>query len=289
MMSQRWRAISARIEGLAQAVQLAPPRDSWSVLKRFGAPARDVLAEIQRFAADFAASLPAGAHALIKEFNDKHENLFAADGGSEPGERAVACIALLVALRSEVAFVMSDHQEAIRSLTERAFQHLRRVLAANASEREVWRKAFTEGGETACERLGAAHLLWHGIYAFKADGERGRTDLVFGEPVRVEEIATAIEGLVLTEWKVATPDTAADKWLEARLQSEDYGIGVLAGVELAGFRYAVVVSEAALDVPADVAANGVVYRHINVAIAPATPSQHARKQVQAIRRTDNQG
>src|ERR1700722_9028346 len=39
----------------------------------------------------------------------------------------------------------------------------------------------TGAGSVACERLGAVHLLWHGIFAFKVDGSGARTDLIAPE------------------------------------------------------------------------------------------------------------
>jgi hypothetical protein len=81
-------------------------------------------------------------------------------------------------------------------------------------------------------------------------------------------------GLVLTEWKKASlEDDAGKRFEEARSQARRYAQGALAGSELRGYRYAVVVSRSQVTVPDDVEENGVVYRHINVAVDPRPPSR----------------
>ena len=59
----------------------------------------------------------------------------------------------------------------------------------------------------------------------------------------------------------------------ARRQAHRYGIGVLATTELAAYRYAVVVSEDVLARPPDVSENGIIYRHVNIAVVPRSPSK----------------
>lgn len=72
----------------------------------------------------------------------------------------------------------------------------------------------------------------------------GRTDLVFQEPVNTDKAARASEGLVLREWKVAKNDAEISKaFEEARAQADIYAGGVLSGLELAGYRYLVIVTE----------------------------------------------
>lgn len=135
-------------------------------------------------------------------------------------------------------------------------------------------------GETACERLGAIHLLWHGIFAFKVNAERARTDLVFNEPPESSILTGGIEGLVLTEWKVADDGaTATRKIPEARTQADLYSQGAIAGVELRGYRYLIVVSLKQLRMPPDETAGGVVYRHVNIAVQPDVPAIAAPKLV----------
>jgi hypothetical protein len=278
MLTDRWRAISARIDGLARAAEAVVAPDPHSVRKRLGPLVADTYADIKSLASEYQASLPAGCEAAISEFDARNGDLFPA--ARDDVAIAAATIPLLIALQAEVAFALSDHQERIRSITERAFLHLRRVLVANRRERDVWLEAYANN-ETQCEKLGAAHLLGHGIFAFKVHADGGRTDLVFGEPIRMGEVAPAVEGLVLTEWKRANPDVDGPaKFAEARRQADIYAGGPLAGIELAGYRYLVVVSDKLLpaaSVPDDEVVGQVVYRHINIPVDPDVPSIEARR------------
>jgi hypothetical protein len=119
------------------------------------------------------------------------------------------------------------------------------------------------------------HLLLHGIWAFKVNAKGERTDLVFEEPA--DDLGAEnsyADGLVLTEWKVArADDRAEDRFQEARAQARRYAQGSLAGNELTAYRYAIVVSSRQATVPADLTENGIVYRHINIAVDPRSPSR----------------
>jgi hypothetical protein len=118
-------------------------------------------------------------------------------------ERVWAALVSLVAFETEMSFLLSDVQASIRSRSERAFSHLQRSIVVDESIRARWLKAFKEG-EVACEKLGAVHLLLHGIWAFKVDAAGARTDLVLEEPAGdVAAVQRYADGLVLTEWKKA--------------------------------------------------------------------------------------
>jgi hypothetical protein len=180
----------------------------------------------------------------------------------------------LASFRHEFEYYFRDAEVALRSLTERGFQHLQRLIVADPREQHAWQQAFS-AGETSCEKLGAAHLLWHGIFAFKAHAAGARTDLVFSEDVKDDDTSGSV-GMVLTEWKVARGSAEVSaKCAEARVQSQDYSSGVLGGVELKSMRYIVVVSECQLEMPQDVQDEEVTYRHVNIAVTPHTPSKHA--------------
>jgi hypothetical protein len=148
------------------------------------------------------------------------------------------------------------------------------VIVVDQEFREKWKSALREG-EVACEKLGAVHLLLHGIWAFKVDAAGERTDLVFQDLTgdRVPEQPYA-DGLVLTEWKtLAAGADAKKRFAEARSQAQRYARGALAGNELTGYRYAIVVSERHVTTPADLPEGAVVYRHINIAVDPRSPSR----------------
>ena len=144
--------------------------------------------------------------------------------------------------------------------------------------RKKWVSGFLEG-ETKCEKLGSVHLLLHGVWAFKAHAEKGRTDLILNEPLSdttmIEKTSTA---LVLTEWKVVRENKELDaKIRDAHEQTKIYSAGVLSGVELVKYRYLVMVSEKGMKMPSDFVEGNVTYRHINIPVDPDTPSKEARK------------
>jgi hypothetical protein len=202
-------------------------------------------------------------------------------GAAGTAREGKASILFLLAFESEMSFLLYGKQERIHARSELAFLHLQRVLAVDQDFRAKWIAAFNNGGETSCEKLGALHLLWHGIFAFKVDASGARTDIVFQEPVEQTVSTRGIEGIVLTEWKLADEANAKNRFLEGRTQAELYGQGALAGIELTGYRYIVAVSLVDLPkhlVPSDLAVKGLVYRHINIAIEPRLPSKQARSQ-----------
>jgi hypothetical protein len=117
-----------------------------------------------------------------------------------------------------------------------------------------------------------------GIYAFKVDAVGARTDLVFNEPPPDVMLAQAVEGMVLTEWKVAKD--AKDAILAvraARIQADQYSQGALAGLELRSHRYIIVMTLKELPPgtlgPDDRTPAGIIYRHINIVIEPGVPSK----------------
>ncbi|TET66255.1 MAG: hypothetical protein E3J56_14680 [Candidatus Aminicenantes bacterium] len=183
----------------------------------------------------------------------------------------------LAAFQSGFSYVISDTQAMALRITERAFVHLQRSIMVDDDIRKNWIAAF-DIGETKCEKLGALHLLSHGTWAFKAHGEKGRTDLILNEPLPdssiIEKTSTA---LVLTEWKVVKNSNELDEKIkEAFEQTKLYVTGVLGGIELTNYRYLVMVSEKSTKMPSDFTEGTIVYRHINIPVNPKYPSVEAR-------------
>jgi hypothetical protein len=197
--------------------------------------------------------------------------------GATRQEQASAALLLLGLFESEVNYLLNDGQAAARSRCELGFEHLRRLIVADSLHRERWQAAFTEG-ELACEKLGATHLLYHGIWTFKTSAAGGRTDLVYAEPLDIERAIRVANGLVLTEWKKtsarkATAAETARLFEEARAQARRYAEGPLAGFELTDYRYVVVVSWENVETPDDLTHEGILYRHVNIPVAPLVPSK----------------
>lgn len=172
-------------------------------------------------------------------------------------------------------FQLFDRETQTVATVERAFEHLQRCIVADDEFRGKWQRAFKR--ETKCEQLGAAHLLWHGIWAFKTDAKGERTDLVLGIPLddaQAQRVATTGTQLVLTEWKLVRNPGDIDGAIEqATIQAKRYAKGILAGIELRSTRFLVVVSQDHLTMPHDIDVGGVRYRHINIAVDPSTPSR----------------
>lgn len=282
----QWRAISSRIRGLMRAAEVdanlhaASPSGSyprWPQLRRQN---RLILEEIEKYVEAFSDSIPPKALTAIRDLISEAGPKIRDDSGhgALQAERVRAGVLILGAFETEITFLLVDEQEAIRLRSERAFQHLQRSIVADEDFQSKWVEAY-KNGEIACERLGHIHLLLHGIWAFKAGANGGITDLVFQEPVRdLSDEKPYADGIVLTEWKKAkTPEEAASKFEEARYQARDYSQGIMGGAELTAYRYAVVVTEAQVPIPKDLHEDGFVWRHINIAVKPLSPSQVSRK------------
>lgn len=287
MWTSEWNAISARIKGLLEAGKL------WALTSAVNSgeayrPSQALLDEalsifdvLKLFRDSRANFPPSDADRAIARFIQKNESLFSNAETTKDGRmaRAQGVLVRLSAFDGELSFLLTDRQEVIKRLTDRAFIHLQQCIVADAHIRSRWQEVF-EVGETPCERLGAAHLLGHGIWAFKAHAEGARTDLVLGQPAErwLTDARRSSEGMVLTEWKRARDDDeAGEKFAEARRQSVDYVAGTLAGFELSTCRYAVVVTRTAVPRPEDLLEGEVTWRHINIAVYPETPSVAARR------------
>ncbi|MEX1187523.1 MAG: hypothetical protein WEA80_13130 [Gemmatimonadaceae bacterium] len=277
-----WLALHDRIEGVEQSLDLylhslkVSSEDPYGVRKKVFRPAfHSIVGALRNFRSSHSKSLPTNAANAIDRFLSDNANMIESAQLDNFGHM-VACVTALSGFRSELRFQLTDRSAALLRLTERAIAHLQRTLVADLFAQERWRAAY-DAGEVACERLGAVHLLLHGIWAFKTSAAGERTDLVYGEPVS-EDSLSAAEGLVLTEWKlVRKPSELQDKLSAGEAQAALYAAGILGGVELADSRFVIAVSLDRLSMPADEIRSGVIYRRRNIAITPSTPSVSAMK------------
>ena len=214
MWISEWRAISARIEGLVGAGTFflrTQDSDTYSVSVDLIENARRTVLQLFSFRDAYLEVLPSKAQKHLKDFLDSYENRFRVLQSELVSQRpygfsgVTAAITPLESVRVEFDHLLSDIDELVRSLAVRAFLHLQRSIVADAAIRERWIEAHV-AGETTCEKLGACHLLLHGIWAFKAVGAGEQTDLVMNEPLILnDDIRRASHGLVLTEWKIVKP------------------------------------------------------------------------------------
>lgn len=276
MWNVEWAALSARIASVLEAgtyfmLTIGAGAHDYGATGALLQNANDVASRLERFRDSHTAELPEPAIACLSRFLGSYKER--CDGLSGIPATQVA-LTLLASFRAEFNYVVSDAEALGRSLVTRAFMHLQRSIVADATFRERWRKAFEEG-ETACEKLGACHLLLHGVWAFKANAAGERTDLVLGEPLSVtDEVRRAAATLVLTEWKVVGSSTELrDKIEQAHKQAQLYSSGALAGFELSSRRYLVMVSSDRLEMPEARREGSILYEHVNVPVSPRSPSR----------------
>lgn len=283
-----WGAIVSRIHGLTEAGRLWMNSLAIQKTEAFGGSARlldqyrSICSALGKFNSQFSEILPLHARTCLVEFLS--DAALAFDGqvsmtAALRQEMALSALVTLASFESEMSFLLSEAEQAIRARSERAFAHLQQLIVVDEEFRRKWQFAFAQN-EIACERLGAVHLLWHGIWAFKVDSKGARTDLIFPDE-SVGQAANArrySDGLVLTEWKkLSDNQKPEDRFAEARRQTQRYSQGALGGNELTSYRYAILVSSDDVRPPDDVAEGNVVYRHINIAVEPRSPSKAATR------------
>lgn len=279
--AEDWAALSSRIAGLKSAAELmatfrqvkdsSDGRDTLALRRHVLA----VLAAANDFHKRHWQTIPPAARECVIRLIETDEMHIKAEATSQSSRETNlrSSIVLLVAFEAEMTHALADRQSRILARLERAFSHLRRSIVADRDIQQKWLGAF-DTGEVACEKLGAAHLFAHGIWAFKADAAGARTDLIYQETIKGDEVeARAVEGLVLTEWKIARSQSeAAAKAQAARAQTKAYAAGGLGGIELNGTRFIVLVTERSASV-SDVSEGGIAYRHLNIPVRPEPPSR----------------
>jgi hypothetical protein len=282
---ERWRALSARVDGLIRAGEFLAAAyavhgaDDFRVVERMIMPElEEITREIEQLGAAHGSGIPENARGALRDYIAQSWPEQASKLANT-GKINIQLLAPLAAFRSRFEYLIQDSEVEGRSRTDLAFEHLRRQLVVVEDTRQRWLTAFMKH-ETLCEKLGAVHLLSHAIWAFKAAGARAATDLVFGDPV--DNYATLIRrtarALVLTEWKlVERPEDFAPRAAEARAQAELYAGGILGDIELKRTKYVVLVCRFDRLPPDDVVAGSVSYRHVVLPLATEPPSRAARQ------------
>ena len=292
----QWQALSGRIGGLLEAVQIFTTlfqathgqEGRFEHINRVLLPlGREVLDAVEEFRLTYGDVLPPHSVDAVQRYSEMFNNLRSHGLGALVGQATI-----LAAMKSELDYLLTDQEVATIAVVERAFEHLQRTIVADEEQCLKWKKGF-ESKEPWCERMGATHLLWHGIWAFKADSRGERTDLILGTHIGgtlAERIRASGSRLVLTEWKLVRNERFLDGTIEkAKSQLQLYSQGSLAGIELRSARYAVIVSGRRLDMPPDETISGVLFRWINIATDPEPPSRFrvvtGRKKDEAAQRS----
>jgi hypothetical protein len=286
-----WQSIESRISGLQSTASLVLTASgihtnglSYEALSNFALrpTLMEVLSALEAFNEAYIAVLPAQASEHLKRGLERVFEVIGRERSrwqQATWQAAFNATAVLVGLCTEVTSSLADRDALGRRNTERAFEHLQRSIVADESYRNRWQAAY-KAGETACERLGAVHLLLHGIWAFKAHSEGERTDLVLQERLAIGKAEQIADTIVLTEWKLAKKRTdVMAKAEDGMRQAQLYSGSSLAAVELASVRYIVVVTEEREEMRGDERIGLVTYRFINVAVSPLKPSVEARRRL----------
>jgi hypothetical protein len=166
---------------------------------------------------------------------------------------------------SEVNFYLKDNETLIKDRVKLALLHLQRTLIVDPEIRKKWLNAYNEGDE-AIEKLGATHLLSHGVWAFKPAADHEKRDLVLNTAIKADEVQAVGACLVLTEWKKVTSESLAEKSKQALTEARKYGDAYLAGSELKKEKYLILVSENHLQVPHNVQDDDIRYVYVNLSI-----------------------
>jgi len=279
-----WIALAGRIDGLLRAGEFfvltlrISSEDPYRVAdNHLGKQAREIVDGLSSFLASYSSAIPIGAVGALERFLQRY-SAHIKDETVEGLPGLKLRLTALAALRAEIQYHLSDFEALAIKRAERAFLHLRQSIIADEELHRKWQSAF-ESGELACEKLGAAHLMLHGIWAFKVSAKGGRTDLVFGTAMLDSQTVTQVaDALVLTEWKLVRNVAQVERIAQtAREQIRQYSAGVLAGIELANYRYVVLVSEEQLPDLEDVQVGSGKCRHINIPVSPLPPSKAARR------------
>ncbi|MGN6773692.1 hypothetical protein [Rhizobium sp.] len=176
-------------------------------------------------------------------------------------------------IEADITRLLADVEAWIGSKTEFAFKHLQRLLVVDLQLKTKWKSAY-HVRETACERLGGTHFLWHGLWAFKVDAHGARTDLVTYEPIDERAVGASGGALVLTEWKkIDDPSRGAIErvFAQAKGQALNYVSGALGAIELKSVVHLVAVSLLPIpktELPPDAIEQGKTIRFVNIVLDP---------------------
>lgn len=275
-----WHAISDRIESIIKAFEVflktlkIKNEDVHNAQKNVLQPQlQEIFESIIEYRQKFRDILPGSVLSCINQFLERYNNHFKKNEIIGLPLTQIRIIAL-IGFRSQLEYLFSDLEIELRSTVERAFLHLQRSIISDDIFQDKWKKAF-ESGEIACEKLGATHLLWHGIWAFKVDAAGARTDLVLGNRIdNLSEINRSSLGLVLTEWKLSKNEKEITKQYESgKKQAQKYTGGILSGVELQSTRYIINVTLKDAPPREDEIIGNLIYRFINIAVDPDVPSK----------------
>ncbi|AUH72631.1 hypothetical protein [Legionella sainthelensi] len=276
---KQWETLSTKLAGLINAVTLfyqIPQKDHLGTAKLLKKEIKENIELIIKF--QESANTPYLSELIDSFSKEISASLDSASRGEQLDQQNIKLIIQLTLLKNNIDYFLKDSQRYIRKTVEVAFQHLQRSLIADQSLRDVWKK---DKKEVHFEKLGSTHLLLHKIWAFKVDSAGERTDLVLSEKIDKDSpLYDCVDGLVLTEWKYVKDQTQMENLIEqAKTQAKLYSGGALNSIELSNYYYLVMVSEDLIfSTPRTMEdESGIIFRIINIAFSPSTPSVASKK------------
>jgi hypothetical protein len=123
---------------------------------------KEISDEISELRKTYEAELPVKAVEALKRYESHDWYGKVKNAGGSDASHAIQALAPLGAFRSEFEYLIRDTEIEARNITELAFEHLRRQIVVDDEIRTKWESALSKH-ETVCEKLGAVHLLGHGI------------------------------------------------------------------------------------------------------------------------------
>jgi hypothetical protein len=174
---------------------------------------------------------------------------------------------ILGVFNAEMNFYLKDHEIVTKEKVRLAFHHLQRSLVADQELHRKWMLAFQES-DTLIERLGAVHLLSHGIWGFKVQERGERSDLVHQHPIKIDDVEAIGAVLAMTEWTRVNAENLTEKSRALQAKAKTYSGHDLPGTELRTERYLVLVSETPLTIPRPANDGEVEFVYINLALNP---------------------
>lgn len=293
-LREAWNPLAAKIRGLEAAIQQLSNVEEFFIRLRTVSPAEldpnnlipnmfiPALKQCYSDIVDFCESNSNILHHEVINCLERFKTAAQFIKNDRLGSRdRIQVIAAFSALRAELEYYFSDRESQMIKLVERAFSHLRRRIVADLDFAKQWQTSYNDGREDDCEKLGAVHLLQHGIWSFKAHSEHERTDLILGAPLDMQEADRSADALILTEWKKFDDQKYKPKERESQMQkiaesavkqAKIYSQSSLAGYEIRSIRYIPIVTEDRVAVN-DIDEDGIKYRVINIPVDPESPSK----------------
>lgn len=277
MFIERWRGIRARIIAVTEAGKALVVTASAKITNADEAFTQFLTPSLNRIANEIlslkeAPPASATAASVLEDFKHNPDGLSA----GTPSEKFNFKLAKLIDFMIKMDAALDDGSIRLAGLVERSILHLNALIVADDTVRSAWQRAF-EKGEVACERLGHAHFMVHGLFGVKAASAGAATDQTIASQ-SLREVRAAFDGIVLTEWKKVTDRSNLEpKQEEGLAQAKEYCDGPLSLFVLSRQRYVILVSEGWMPERDSAKIGDCTYHFRNIVVKPKSVSGTAEE------------